>query len=666
MKIILSLFLILSYTFAKKDFYYSYIDSSGNQISENLKQTISDTRDKILQVKKYISEGRTDEAYDLANEMIKTNKVEILQSDVILSFAEASLALNRKRYAKEAADILEAAINSSVIHEKNLPQAYMHLVDLKLSINRTKDATYYADVLLTAFDDPKTKAYGKIYKAKVLAHVKDYRQAEVLLYEILTKTTDLDVATIVADYLYDIYIADRKRDKAYELISKVLEKNIDFYANNSYKAMEKIKKLLQADMPEFAQKILLELIERTDNPDSIEDFKYMLANIYMDMYDRTDTYLNKALSLYEELLRDFPRGLYIDKVKMYIDEIYMRLGRIKPVDLEEKYRLVASMQQKLLLQELFNYLDDKNFDAILRAKRVYEKIADSIAKRFGYKNMDMILDKVTEDMIKNFIDNNKCAEVKESLLKAKEETLSFLIGNDDYKFKFFDCLIEVPYDKAYKLTKKAFRSSRDADIYHYLEKMALSLNYVDEALTHSQMVDMIGDEKVLSDEFLTRFELYTRINDDKSMDKFFTYAKEHQDYIDANVNKPVIIDFYYAYYLYLLKQNNILEAQDILVKLNEKQDEFGVRIYSPFVEMELAKNAKSIGNEQEALDYLKKVFTYDRVKLTDNDKARLYYEMVKLYESLDKKREYVVTLNKCKELDGLDDNLYKQMCDKLE
>ncbi len=665
MKIVAALFLVLSFGFAKKDFYYSYINSDGKQISENLKQTISDTRDKIWQVKVLIREGRTDEAYDLANEMLKLNKLDILKSDVILSFCEASLALQKKRYAREAADILEDAVNSSIIHEKNLPRAYMLLVDLKLSINRTDDAEYYADVLHTAFDDPTTKAYGKIYKAKVHTHKKEYRQAEILLYEILTKTTDLHIATIVADYLYDVYVYDRKKDKAYELISKVLEKNIDFYADNSFKAIEKIKKLIRADMPEFAEKILIELIKRTDNPDSIEDFNYMLAGIYMDMYDRTDKYLKKAYDIYMELMRVYPRGLYIDKVKMYIDEILMRLGKIKPADIEGKYKLVESMKQKMLLQELFNDLEDKNFDKILRARRIYQQIADKTARRFGYANIDMIIDKVTEDMIKNFLDNNKCVQVKEALLKAKEETLHFLIGNDRYKFKFFDCVVEVPFDRAYLVVQKAFRASRDADIYHYLEKMALSLGYVDEAVKHSQMVEMIADKKVLSDEFLTRFQLYTMINDDKSMDKFFIYALNHQDYIKDNENKPMIIDFYYAYYLYLLKQNKIKDAKDILAKLYKKQDEFDVRIYSPFVEMELAKDAKNNAEPKKALSYLERIFTYDRVNIKEEEKARIYYEMTKLYETLGQKGNYTITLNKCKALQGVDDNLYKKMCDEL-
>ena len=665
MKFILSLFLILSFLYAKKDFYYSYIDSSGVQIPEKLKQTISDTRDNIWQVKVFISQGRVEEAFDLANEMLVSNKVDILQSDIILAFGEASLAMNRKRYAKEAADIVEKAVNSSVVHEKNLARAYMQLIDLKLAINRTKDAQYYADVLLTAFDDPTTRAYGKIYKAKVLTHIKDYRGAEVLLYEVLTKTTDLNIATIVADYLYDVYIFDRKKEKAYELIAKVLEKNMDYYADNSFRAMEKVKKLLRAGMPEFAEKILIELIDRTDNPDSIEDFKYMLANIYMDMYDLTDKYLLKALDLYNELMNVYPRGLYIEKVKMYRDEVLMRLGKIKPIDIEQKYQLVESMKQKILLQELFNQLDDKEYEQILKAKRIYEKIADKTARRFGYPNMDLILDKVTEEMIKNFIDENKCAEVKESLLKAKQDTLYFMIGNDRYKFKFFDCLVEVPYERAYQLVRKAFRSSRDADIYHYLEKMALSLDNIEDAIKHSQKVDMIGDEKVLRDEFLTRFELYTRINDSKSMNKFFNYTLAHKDYIKANEDKPMIVDFYYTYYLYLLKKNNIKEAKEILTKLYDKQNEYNIRIYSPFVEMELAKDAKNMGEDQKSLEYLEQVLTYPRARIEPKDRVRIYYEMMKLYEKLGQRGNYMRTLTQCKDMKDVDGNLYKQMCDNL-
>ncbi len=230
----------------------------------------------------------------------------------------------------------------------------MVLVELKLNTNKAKDAKYFANIIINNFDNKVIKAYGRIYLAKIYRHQRDYRKATKVLYEILTKTTDVLVATLVADELFDVYILDKKREEAYELISKVLKKNMDYYASDSYLALKKVNRLTKAGMPEFAIEILEELLQRTDKPSSIEDFKFKLANTYMDMYDRTDNYLLKAKELYKDIINDFPEGIYFQKAKMYLDEILMRERKIKPSVLATKYKNSEAMQQKILLQELLN------------------------------------------------------------------------------------------------------------------------------------------------------------------------------------------------------------------------------------------------------------------------------------------------------------------------
>ncbi len=68
-------------------------------------------------------------------------------------------------------------------------------------------------------------------------------------------------------------------------------------------------------MPEFAVEILKELLKRTSKPSAIEDFKFKLANTYMEMYDRTDKYLLEAKELYKDILNDYPNGMFFQKSK---------------------------------------------------------------------------------------------------------------------------------------------------------------------------------------------------------------------------------------------------------------------------------------------------------------------------------------------------------------
>ena len=664
MKLLILPFLLMLSMYAKSDFYYSFIDSSGNQIPEQMKQKIRDGYDILKNAKELIKNNDLDEAYAIVKDLKATNKLKILDSDIILLYCDILLKKRSKRFIDEAAYILEDAINSSKIHEKDLPKAYMLLVDLKLELNKAKEARYFAQIIINNFDDPLTKAYGKIYLSKVYTKRREYNKAVKILYKILTETSDMLVATIVADHLYDIYILSDKREKAYELISKVLHKNIDYYANDSYIAIQKVNKLIRAGMPEFAVKILQELLTKTNNPDSIEDFKFKLAGTYMLMYDKTPYYLLKAKEIYKDLLTNFSKGAYIKKVKMFLDEILMREGKIEPSILAEKYRDSASMQQKVLLQELMNDKQNGRYSQILLTKKIYKKISNRIVRRFGYKSMNDIFDEVNILMIKDYLRKGKCSELNKALKTARTETLYELIENKKLKYQFFECLIEVPYERGYLITKEAFNKSRDAKIYLYLERMAMKLDLIDEAYSFSQKVEMVGDKDILAEEFLYRFLLYGKMNETLSMDKFFSYASRNSDLIDKNIDNPLIIDFYYQYYLYLLKKDKTTQAKKILIKLYKKQKEVNARVYSPFVELELARYEKEDQKYKKALEFLEEPLKSKR-RIKKDDLVHLYYELAKTYRKLDKENKYKDSIQKCKGIKGVDDNMYKKMCDKL-
>ncbi len=664
MRLLVILFLFISLLEAKKDFYYGFINSSGDQISEKRRQAISDGFEVVNHVRKIAKEGKIDEAYTQVEAFKSQNKIRILNSDLIILHAELSLKKKSKRLILQASKELEKAINDSTIHEEDLSRAYMVLIELKLNTNKVTDAKYFANIIINNFDNKIINAYGKIYLAKIYKHQRDYRKAETVLYKILTETTDVLVATLVADELFDVYILDQQRDKAYNLISKVLKKNMDYYANDSFLALEKVNRLTRAGMPEFAVEILKELLNRTDKPDSIEDFKYKLANTYMSMYDKTDKYLLAAKELYKDIINDYPKGIYFQKSKMYLDEILMREGKIEPAVLASKYQSSEAMQQKVLLQELLNDKAQKKYEIILKSKRIYKKVSNSISQRFGYPSVDVIFDEVNIDMIKNHLKTGKCFLLNKALKTARNETLELLISDEKTKYGFFECLIEAPYEKAYLLVKETFNKSRDANIYLYLERMALALKKYEEAELFSAKIDMVNDKKVLSEEFLYRFLVLSEKDDSVALDRYFNYAYKNQNFIKNNEANPVIIDFYYNYYLYLIKKELNNEAKNILNKLYEKQKELNAYVYSPFVELESAKIEQTNNNNPVALELLLNGLEYSR-KIKPNDLAQTYYEIIKLYEEFNnniKKDEYI---NKCKALENTQDSLYKKMCDEM-
>lgn len=664
MKFLIVFFLLINFLYAKKDFYYSFINSSGIQISEQRKQEISDGFDLIKNARLMAKDGKVDEAYAQIKSFKDKNKLKVLNSDIVILYSELSLKKESKRFIIDAAKVLEEAINSAQINEYDLPRAYELLVDLKLQSNRSKDAKYFAEIIVNNFSDKIVQTRGKIALAKVHKYQKEPNMAIRILYEILAKTKDKEVATIVANELFDLYIFTEEYEKANELISQVLKNNIDFYANDSYLANKKITKLINAGMPEHAANILKELLNRTTKEESIEDFKFKLANTYMLMYDRTNYYLEKAKQLYTDIINDYSQGAYLDKSKMFIDEILMRQNILKTTVISQKYENSESMQQKALLQELLNEKEAKRFDDILRKKKIYKTISDSIAKRFGYESMNAIFDEVNIERIKMLLNNDQCFALNEALNTSRSSTLERLIEDDSVKFKFFQCLIDVPYERAYTQIKNTFNTSRDGNIYLYLEKMALSLNLFDDALDFSAKVEMVNDKNILAQEFLTRYKIIKLQNDSLALDKFFSYALRNNAFIEKNKNNPLIVDFYYDYYFYLLKHSKKDKAVEILNALYDKQKEIKAYIYSPDVEMALAKLEEDTNNIEKSKQFLLEGLENTR-RIKPNDEVKIYYDLINIYDLQNNKAKKQEYITRCKEVEGTVDSLYKKMCDEM-
>lgn len=664
MKLIIALILFISVSFAKKDFYYSFIDSNGEQISEERKQLITDGFDIIQNVRNLAKDDKIDEAYSQIKDFKEKNKIKVLSSDIIILYAELALKKQTKRLILEASTDLENAINSSLVNQYDLAKAYMILVELRLEINKVEDAKYFSQIIIDNFDDELTKTYGKISMAKVYKHQKDYTRATKYLYEILTVTKDKNVATLVADELFDVYILDEKFDKANELISQVLKNNIEFYANDSYLANKKVNRLIKAGMPEHASEILRELLNRSTKEESIEDFKYKLANTYMIMYDRTNYYLEKAKELYKDIINDYPQGIYTKNAKMFIDEILMRQGFLNPSVVATKYQDSEAMQQKALLQELMNDKNDKKYDLVLKTEKVYRKISNEIVKRFGYSSMDEIFDEINIELIKDYLAQNKCSELSEALKTSRNKTLEKLIEDESVKYNFFECLVEAPYERAYLQIKDTFNKTRDANIYLYLERMAFALGLTEEALDFSSKVEMVNNENVLAKEFIYRYQINKSKEDPNAMEKFFFYAQANPQYIKLNETNPIIIDFYHDYYLFLLKSEDKTNADIILEKLYKKQKDLKVFVYSPYIETELARLEKDKNNNQKSLDYLLEALKNTR-KVKANDEVKIYYDILTLYDNLGNKTKKDEYLLKCKGVKDTTDSLYKKMCDEM-
>ncbi len=665
MKILIFLVLVSTFTFAKKDFYYSFINDDKKQINYFQKKQIIEGYHKIEYIKRLVREGQLQDAYDDIIRLKLNNKIKVLNSSIILLYAEILYKRDSKKFAILGANLLEKAVNGGKINEADLLNALRLLVKLELKINKIVDARFYAKAILESFDNPLAQAYGKIAQAQIATHRRKYKASIKILYKILVKTNNMEVATVVADELYDVYVLNHQDKKAYDLATKVLQKNIAYYANDSFLALRKVDKLIKADMPYLAIKILKMLLDNATQQQSIATFKFKLANAYMSIKTLDPKYMLKAKELYKDLVSSKRNNPYKKIAKKNIDEILMREGKLLPSLIVRKYPHSEVMQEKALLQELLTQASKHKYDEIIKLKKVYNKISDTTARRFGYNSIKDVFVTIDSQMIEYYLKKDDCLSLTKVLKSTKKDALKRIIKNHKENNEMFECLLEYPSRQTFNIAYKTFNDSENGNIYLYLERIALQLNLIDDALKLSQDLDLVkkDKDKYKSEEFLYRFLIYTKQDNQFSMQKFFDYAQAHKNYIRDNQNKPMIIDFYYQYYLYLLNKNKNKEAINILNKLYRTQLDMGAFVYSPFVEMELASESVLDDDYKGALNYLELAIDHPRI-MKPNDLVQIYFEMAKVYKKLGKVNRYKDTIDKCKSVEGAK-SIYKDMCEKL-
>jgi len=662
MKYILIFILFCSTLYGKKDFYYSFINGQKNQIEQSQKDKIILGNDKLKAIDRLVKEGRIDDALEQMIKFRGSNKITILNSTVELLYSEILFKTGTKKNIGEGAKILEKAINTSLINEGNLLEANVLLVKLLVNINKVKEAKFYAESIKNIFKDPLSLAYGKISEAYIDTQAKKYSKAINTLYTILLQTDNLKVATVVADELYDVYMLSGHKEKAYDLASKVLERNIDYYANDSYLALIKVDKLIKADMPFLAIKILNALLDKSTNKDSIADFKFRLANTYMGISTTSLEYILEAKEYYKDLSASTSNN-YKKESKIALDEILLREGKITPSVILAKYGSDEVMQDKAILQELLNFAAKHDYVTIAKFKNVYKNVKVSTAKRFGYPDIKSVFAMIDAQMIKYYLENDKCKEINTLFKTLDAFSIKKIVNETNETIGVLNCMLEDPNKDTFNPVNDALKENKNGMNFVLLERIAYMLGDYSGALEITKKIDMLNDDNIKSIEFLDRFLLYGALNNSFSMDKFFTYAKAHPKYIENNKDNPPIIDFYYHYYLYLLKENKETEAKTILRKLYATQKDMKVFVYSPYVELQMASERKLVDDYNGALRLLDEGLKNPR-RVKPNDLVQLYFQKAQLYKIKKQVNLYQDMIDKCKAVDKAD-SLYKDMCSKL-
>lgn len=647
-----------------RDFYYSFIGSQGKQIPESTKEQILSTLDGIDEARELYYEGKPKEAFEKIEEIKNSNKISILKTDILLLYSELVLKFQSKKILNDATNELEKAVNDGTVNQENLLQAYLLLVELKLSINKIDEAKYYSKTLVDIFDTQKAKIRGKISQSKIYRYQKNYQNAEKVLYEALNLTSDRNEASNIANELFDVYLLAGKTEEARSAMEQILNLTPSFYSNDFILANKRADMLFKLGMDDLGIKILKDIILNSKNSDILNKTKYKLANIYLNLYKRGDT---TSLNIAKALLKSLVDGnkedpLYKDS-KIYYDEIKMRKREIEPTEISHEYTQDETMQQKAILQEFLNYSDDKKYEDIVRGKDIYKKIPKSIQKRFDINNLENMIDIAYLELIKDYIAKKECEKLRILLKDTKRDIFVQILNDELLKNGLIACIQEKPDEQTYEQLKDILKETKDENIYFVLESIAFGIGKIDDAVYYSSKISNSKNIELLKDEFFTKYQVLKEKNDFVLFDRFLKENLKNNSVVEANLENPMIIDFYYDLYMYLKKIKDEESANKTLEDLNNFQNSFKVFVYSPVVELELAKIAKDSKNYEFAVKNLKDALLHTR-NIKKEDEVRIYYELANLYQELKDNENRFEFLQKCKDIE-LDDNLYKTMCESM-
>jgi predicted negative regulator of RcsB-dependent stress response len=651
--IILSLFLNL-YLYSSDEYFYDYIDNTGLQLSVSQKQQFFQDYERLNIINDFISTGDYKAALKEAQSLrIETSNL-LIKSKAILLEHKAIYKNHSIKDMLKNIKILKKDIDSSNIVEADLHEAYLLYIDYLIKLKKLRPAKEYAKKIIETYPFGLYKDYGFIYLAKIHINEGKINQAQHILNKVLRDTNNVKIASIAASIQFDIFIKQNKYKKAKSMIKNVVKYNLDFFVNNPNLATQKIYTLMKNGMYSVAIDICKVLLKHNQNDKMVPAYLYSLATSELLSQNLKDAKEN-----FIKIIHTFSNSKYAPKAKISLDEILLREGKLKPESLITRYKDSASMRQKILLQELLNLKKEQKYELILRQISIYKKISKSIVNRFGYKNLDQILNNIKQNLALTYLENKQCIKLTE-FLTEDQSIFEQLIQKNNLEEKFLDCFTVAKYNIGFDYLYDKYKNSNNQKLLYKLEQSAMILENYLLALKISFKLEKIAKQDFLQKEIIDRFIIINNIKTLKAKNDFFNYINSNT-WLLEKTKDPIIIDILYQYYLFLEKKSSN-DSYDILVRLYNLQKELNIYVYSPFVDIELATV------EYEAKNYNRSKEILEDVELKNTTKAkkvhRFHYLKAKIYDKLNMNIEYIQSIDNCVKANG--ESMWKELCKKVE
>ncbi len=528
--------------------------------------------------------------------------------------------------------------------DAHLQEVLAIMVHTYLGLGHMKEAQRIIDTLKKEFPDSAQTQKALIYLGDRLTKTNKRNEAIKIYEEIYYGTKDLQIASLAAERLAQLYLAENRPEKAAEYLRKILKANPDYLKNDPKASFEMARKLAKKKQYpiaiEIADKIEDALQDRALKERLCKERAFWLeqAGRYEEAREAYRTYLKRYThGRFKAFVQEHLQKLLLDtkesnltKRLAFLDEMMLKYPK------EEKIYAKALAQKARILLDLGRYDEVVRVGEQLRAHHLEKMLQEAVAGAF---RIDITKKRCTEaihlyDTYHPQVDSNAT----------------------DVLFACF--LRSMAYDKAYKLAKSMSETTGIKERGFWLSRLA----HIAFLMGRYQEVVQIADD-MRKIEALEGGRYYERTLYEAAR-SYYLMGGHEEEFIKSVSeiekrfpDKLTNLDLYAD----LLKIAKKRRDDALLIATARKmialQRRYHIATYTPQTELEYIEALKRLGRYAEALrvdiDLL-------YAKLTDAQRAQVLFEAGDLSMKLGKKEEAKAFFRKCGEI--VNDTAWVSLC----
>ena len=436
----------------------------------------------------------------------------------------------------------------------------------------------------------------------------------------LYNSKNIENASMAALRLVNYYMTTGKTKAFLKFLDKILNANPKYFTNDIKNSMDIGSYLLQNKKFIRADKLyntILKAVEKEKN-----DYEKIMTNIGISKEGAKDTH--GAYKIYKKYLKEYPYGIFVGEIENRLDSLFFSLKDINNSDKIQSYDKLRNkygdnkIGQRAIFEKANFYNKNKEFNKTLNMQ-------DELLSLNLFPQAKELIKKAAYNIALSYISKNNCKELLNYIKKYKLNLKNK--ADEVYNCSFKEANFKFARDIAKKNLEKKSNKLRPKLkwLYNYAKSSYKVNDYKNTILAAEDIIKLANLENDLKYKDI----LYEKFKALKALKKYEEALKTAKEIEDIFSLKLKFLDLYFDTFKIMLKEKNYIASITYAKKILYIQNENKTFIYSPFIDFSLIQIYKNIDDRKKAFQTI--LNTLKLKKISNKDKARLYYELANYY-----------------------------------